>query len=42
LSSNSQQLFAENNGHNIQVEEPEAAIAAITQMVEQVRQIGKK
>jgi hypothetical protein len=31
-------LFAENSGHNIQVEEPDAAIAAINQMVEQVRQ----
>jgi pimeloyl-ACP methyl ester carboxylesterase len=38
LSSNSQHLFAENSGHNIQVEEPDAAIAAIIQMVEQVRQ----
>jgi len=38
LSSNSQHLFAENSGHNIQVEEPDAAIAAIIQMVEQVRE----
>lgn len=37
LSSNSQQLFAENSGHNIQVEEPDAAIAAIVKMVELVR-----
>jgi pimeloyl-ACP methyl ester carboxylesterase len=37
LSSDSQQLFAENGNHNIQVEEPEAAIAAILQMVQQVR-----
>lgn len=37
LSSNSQQLFAENSGHNIQVEEPESAIAAIVKMVELVR-----
>jgi pimeloyl-ACP methyl ester carboxylesterase len=37
LSSNSQQMFAENSGHNIQVDEPEAAIAAIVQMVQQVR-----
>jgi pimeloyl-ACP methyl ester carboxylesterase len=42
LSSNSQQLFAENSGHNIQVEEPDAAIAAITQMVQQVRQAVMK
>ena len=33
LSSNSQHLFAENSGHNIQVDEPEAAVAAIIQMV---------
>ena len=38
LSSNSQQLFAEHSGHNIQIEQPEAAVAAILQMVEQVRQ----
>lgn len=38
LSSNSQQLFAENSDHNIQIEKPDAAIAAILQMVEQVRE----
>jgi pimeloyl-ACP methyl ester carboxylesterase len=37
LSSNSQQLFAE-SGHNIEIEQPEAAIAAIVKMVELVRQ----
>lgn len=37
LSSNSQQLFAENSGHIIQSDEPEAAVAAILQMVQQVR-----
>jgi len=42
LSSNSQQLFAENSGHNIQIEEPEAAIAAIVKMVELVRQSIQK
>lgn len=42
LSSNSQQLFAENSGHNIQVEEPESAIAAIVKMVELVRQSTQK
>jgi len=42
LSSNSQQLFAEKSDHNIQIEEPDAAVAAIIQMVEQVRQIAKK
>lgn len=38
LSSNSRHLFAENSGHTIQVDEPKAAVAAILQMVEQVRE----
>ena len=38
LSPNSQQLFAENSGHNIQIEQPDAAVAAILKMVELVRQ----
>lgn len=38
LSSNSQQLFAENSGHNIQIEEPKAVISAIVKMVDLVRQ----
>jgi len=42
LSSNSQQMFAENSGHNIQVDEPQAAVAAIIQMVQQVREMGTK
>lgn len=42
LSSNSQHLFAEHSGHTIQVDEPEAAVAAILQMVRQVRQVGMK
>jgi pimeloyl-ACP methyl ester carboxylesterase len=37
LSSNSQQLFADRSGHNIQLDRPEAAVNAIVQMVEQVR-----
>jgi len=37
LSSNSQQLFAE-SGHNIEIEQPDAAVAAIVKMVELVRQ----
>lgn len=41
LSSNSQQLFAESD-HNIQIEEPEAAISAIIQMVRQVRETATK
>lgn len=42
LSSNSQQLFAENSGHNIQVDEPDAAVAAIVKMTEMVRQTTQK
>ncbi len=38
LSSDSQQLFAENSGHNIEFDEPDAAVAAIVKMVELVRQ----
>lgn len=37
LSSNSQQLFAEKSGHNIEIDQPQAAVAAIVKMVEQVR-----
>jgi pimeloyl-ACP methyl ester carboxylesterase len=37
LSSNSLQLFAD-SGHNIHFEKPDAAVAAIVQMVEQIRQ----
>jgi hypothetical protein len=42
LSSNSQQLFAEESGHEIHIEQPEAAVAAIVKMVELVRQTVKK
>ena len=42
LSSNSQQLFAENSGHTIQFDEPKAAIEAIVKMVELVRQSPQK
>jgi len=41
LSSNSQQLLAESD-HSIEIEQPEAAVAAIVQMVELVRQSGQK
>lgn len=41
LSSNSQQLFAENSGHNIEFDEPDAAVKAILLMVEQVSQTLK-
>jgi hypothetical protein len=42
LSTNSQQLFAEQSGHRIMIEQPEAAVAAIVKMVELVRQTVKK
>ena len=42
LSSHSQHLFAEKSGHNVQADEPEAAVAAILQMVQQVRATGTK
>jgi pimeloyl-ACP methyl ester carboxylesterase len=38
LSTNSQQLFAEQSGHRIMIEQPQAAVAAIVKMVELVRQ----
>ena len=38
LSSKSQHFFAENSGHPIQWDEPEAAVAEILKMVELVRQ----
>lgn len=37
LSTDSQQFFADQSGHNIMIDQPEAAIAAIVRMVEQVR-----
>jgi pimeloyl-ACP methyl ester carboxylesterase len=37
LSTNSQQLFAEQSGHSINFDQPEAASAAIVKMVELVR-----
>jgi len=37
LSSNSQQLFAEQSGHNIQLDQPAAAVSAIVHMVDLVR-----
>jgi len=38
LSTDSEQLFADHSGHTIHWEQPEAAVAAIVQMVMQVRQ----
>lgn len=37
LSSNSEQWIAEQSGHNIEIDQPQAAVAAIVKMVEQVR-----
>jgi pimeloyl-ACP methyl ester carboxylesterase len=37
LSTNSQHLIAENSDHRIMIEQPEAAVAAILKMVEQLR-----
>lgn len=42
LSSNSQHLFAENSGHTIQIDEPDAAVVALLKMVEMVRQTAQK
>jgi hypothetical protein len=42
LSSHSQQLIADKSGHNIQLDQPDAAAAAITKMVVQLRQTAKK
>jgi len=38
LSTDSQHLFADHSGHNIHWEQPEAAVAAILQMVAQLQQ----
>ena len=37
LSSNSRQIIADRSGHNVQVDQPAAAVEAIAQMVERVR-----
>ena len=37
LSTDSQQFFADQSGHSVMIDQPEAAIAAILQMVEQLR-----
>jgi pimeloyl-ACP methyl ester carboxylesterase len=38
LSTDSQQIFADQSGHSIHIEQPEAAVAVIVKMVEQLRQ----
>ncbi len=42
LSTNSQQFFANQSGHPIMIEQPDAAIAAILKMVQQVREMGAR
>jgi pimeloyl-ACP methyl ester carboxylesterase len=40
LSSNSQQMIAENSGHTVQLDEPQVAVEAILQMIRRVRELG--
>jgi len=42
FSTDSQQLFADQSGHHIMIEQPDVAIAAIVKMVEMVRQAAQK
>jgi pimeloyl-ACP methyl ester carboxylesterase len=42
FSTDSQQLFADQSGHPIMIDQPEAAVAAIVNMVEMVRQAIQK
>jgi pimeloyl-ACP methyl ester carboxylesterase len=42
LSSNSQQLVAEQSGHHIMIDQPDIAVAAIMKVVEMVRQAAQK
>lgn len=42
LSSNSQHIIAENSGHTVQLDEPQVAVEAILQMVQQVRETGTR
>jgi len=42
LSTDSQHLIADQSGHHIMIEQPEAAVAAIMKMVEMVRQATQK
>jgi pimeloyl-ACP methyl ester carboxylesterase len=37
LSSNSQQIILENSGHNIHLDQPDAAVAAIVTVVDPLR-----
>jgi pimeloyl-ACP methyl ester carboxylesterase len=40
LSSDSQQVFAEQSGHNVQLDQPEAAVGAIVAMVQRSRRVA--
>lgn len=42
LSTDSQQFIADQSGHNIMIDQPEASVAAIVKMVERVRQLAQK
>ena len=42
LSSRSQQLIADKSAHNIQLDQPDTAVSAITMMVTRVRQTAQK
>jgi len=42
FSTDSQQIFAEQSGHHIMIDQPDVAIAAIVKMVELVRQAAQK
>ncbi len=42
LSTDSEHLIAGNSGHNIQIEQPDAAISAIIQMVRRVRELATR
>ena len=37
LSSNSQQLFADRSGHNVEFDQPDAAVAAMQKMIDLTR-----
>jgi pimeloyl-ACP methyl ester carboxylesterase len=41
LSSRSQQLIADKSAHNVQLDQPDAAVSAITSMVDQLRRAAK-
>jgi pimeloyl-ACP methyl ester carboxylesterase len=42
LSSNSQQIIAENSGHTVQLDEPQVVVEAILQMIQRVHEMGTR